>query len=113
MDFTSLINSYPFYKKARELWLDTQINQIIKGIHKYEEPLTPTQWSGEELLTHALEESVDQVHYLVALKEILDVKEATIARLKLKLHEKNREIEELERKEHKLNPLIWTNDSEL
>jgi hypothetical protein len=80
--FRDLINSYPFYKKARELWMNTQTNQIIKGLEKYPEPFTPSHWTANELLDHALEESVDLVHYIVGLKELLDAKDAEIERLK-------------------------------
>jgi hypothetical protein len=73
---------YPFYRKARDLWTETQVNQIIKGLEKYPEPFTPTHWSAGELLTHALEESVDLTHYLVGLKEVDEAKDTLIEQLK-------------------------------
>jgi hypothetical protein len=63
----------PFYKKALELFTRTQKNQIQKGLEKYPEPFNPHSWSPDELLNHALEETVDLTHYLVGLKDQLDV----------------------------------------
>src|SRR5574342_641141 len=83
--FHTLINSYPFYKKARDLWMETQVNQIIKGLDKYPEPFNPRSWSPQQLLNHALEEAVDLTHYLVGLKELLDDKDAEIDRLKAEI----------------------------
>lgn len=80
--FRELVNAYPFYKKARELWMDAQEGQILKGLQKYPEPFTPSHWTAEQLLNHALEESVDLTHYLVGLKELLDEKDAIIEKQK-------------------------------
>jgi hypothetical protein len=75
--FHNVIHSYPFYQRARDLWLETQVDQIIKGLHKYEEPFNPRSWTAEELLKHAMQENVDQQHYLVGLYEhIEDLKRA-------------------------------------
>jgi hypothetical protein len=63
----------PFYKKALELFTRTQKAQIQKGLDKYPEPFNPHSWSPDELLNHALEETVDLTHYLVGLKDQLDV----------------------------------------
>jgi hypothetical protein len=71
----------PFYEKARNLFLKTQDAQIHKGLQKYPEPFNPMSWTPQELLNHALEESVDLTHYLVGLKEQLDAKDVTIDRL--------------------------------
>jgi hypothetical protein len=71
----------PFYKKALQLFAKTQTAQIKKGLAKYPEPFTPSHWSPEELLNHALEESVDLVHYLVGLKELLDAKDKEIKQI--------------------------------
>lgn len=65
----------PFYKKALELFTRTQKAQIQKGLDKYPEPFNPHSWSPDELLNHALEETVDLTHYLVGLKELLDTKD--------------------------------------
>jgi hypothetical protein len=68
----------PFYKKALELFTRTQKAQIQKGLDKYPEPFNPHSWSPDELLNHALEETVDLTHYLVGLKDLLDAKDSFI-----------------------------------
>lgn len=85
--FRDLINIYPFYKKARELWMSTQNNQILKGLQKYPEAFNPSHWTASELLDHALEESVDLVHYIVGLKELLDAKDTEIERLQAEIEQ--------------------------
>lgn len=100
------LDIFPFYKKARALWEDTQINQIVKGLHKYEEPFTPEHWTMDELLNHALEESVDLVHYLVGMKELDDSKQKEID----VLYEQN---EELMDEIHRLERIIETLAEEL
>lgn len=72
---------FPFYEKALGLFTKTQEAQIKKGLEKYPEPFNPHSWTPEELLNHALEETVDLTHYLVGLKELLDAKDKEIARL--------------------------------
>jgi replication initiation and membrane attachment protein DnaB len=72
----------PFYKKALALFTRTQDAQIQKGLAKYPEPFNPHNWTPEEMLNHALEETVDLTHYLVGLKELLDDKDKEITRLK-------------------------------
>lgn len=81
ISFYDLINQYPFYKKARDLWMETQVNQIIKGLKKYDEPLTPKHHTAKQLVNHALEEAVDLSHYIVALGEQLEEKDMEIGRL--------------------------------
>lgn len=68
-----MITTTPFYKKALALFTRTQANQIKKGLEKYPEPFNPHSWSPDELLNHALEETVDLTHYLVGLKDQIDV----------------------------------------
>jgi hypothetical protein len=72
---------FPFYEKALNLFKDTQKAQIIKGLKKYPEPFNPHSWSPQELLNHALEETVDLTHYLVGLKDLLDGKDKQIKEL--------------------------------
>jgi hypothetical protein len=72
----------PFYKKALSLFTRTQEAQIKKGMEKYPEPFNPHSWTPEELLNHALEETVDLTHYLVGLKELLDAKDKEIQKYK-------------------------------
>jgi hypothetical protein len=101
--FHTLINSYPFYKKARDLWTETQVNQIIKGLDKYPEPFNPRSWSPQELLNHALEESVDLTHYLVGLKELLDDKDTEIDRLKIEIAQLKGELESKAKKPFRIS----------
>lgn len=89
------INTYPFYKKARDLWERTQVGQIIKGLQKYPEPFNPHSWTAKELLDHALEESVDLVHYLVGLKDLVDEKDAVIEKQGYEIVALKAEIERL------------------
>lgn len=85
----------PFYKKALALFTSTQANQIKKGMEKYQEPFNPHSWSPQELLNHALEETVDLTHYLVGLKEQIDRKDERIEKLVAKLVLKDKEIADL------------------
>jgi hypothetical protein len=81
ISFFNLINAYPFYKKARDLWMEVQVNQILKGLEKYNEPLTPKHHTAKQLVNHAIEEAVDLTHYIVALGEQLEEKDMEIGRL--------------------------------
>ena len=58
---------HPFYREARECWQFTQQGQIRKGSEKYPEPFNPDSWSASELLGHAMQENVDQAHYIYGL----------------------------------------------
>jgi hypothetical protein len=82
----------PFYKKALALFTRTQEAQIAKGLAKYPEPFNPHSWTPEELLNHALEETVDLTHYLVGLKELLDEKDIQIANLKWLLEQEKAKV---------------------
>lgn len=75
----------PFYDLALRLFTRTQRNQIQKGIEKYPNTFNPREWSPQELLNHALEETVDLTHYLVGLKVLLDDRDEEISRLKHQL----------------------------
>lgn len=68
----------PLYKEASKIWQDTQTEQINKGAGKYPEPLNPDNYSLDELLQHAMQENVDQVHYLVAMKKKAEAMEAEL-----------------------------------
>jgi hypothetical protein len=82
----------PFYKKALALFTKTQESQIEKGLKKYPEPFNPHSWTPEELLNHALEETVDLTHYLVGLKDLLDVKDLEIRKLHKEIRALKRQI---------------------
>lgn len=75
----------PFYDKAREMWQETQNEQILKGLKKYPEPFNPHSWTPKELLKHAMQENVDQAHYLVGLYEQLEEQEKEINRLQAEI----------------------------
>lgn len=59
------------YDRAKELWANVQREQIEKGMEKYGTPLNPDDWTNEQLLNHAVQENVDQMHYMTSLYEKL------------------------------------------
>lgn len=59
----------PLYGEAKALFERVQARQIAKGAEKYPEPLKAASWSLPQLIDHAMEEVVDQVHYITAIKE--------------------------------------------
>ena len=59
----------PLYQRTREDFIDTQYQQIIKGSKTYDEPLKAKDWTMEQLYNHALQESVDGLHYKRAMLE--------------------------------------------
>lgn len=81
-----------FYKKALNLFTKTQEAQIQKGLAKYPEPFNPHSWTPEQLLNHALEETVDLTHYLVGLKELLDAKDEEIKKYKDRCRDYERKL---------------------
>jgi ATP sulfurylase len=85
-----------FYQKCRDFWTDVQERQIIKGLHKYDEPFTPSHWTSDEIFNHALEESVDLVHYLVGMKEKNDELNKEIILLKTELALAHYRLEKLQ-----------------
>jgi len=68
MDITKHL-FHPLYNDAHATWVSEQHNQIAKGAEKYPEPLNPASWTFEELFRHAVQENVDQMHYLQAMFE--------------------------------------------
>lgn len=58
---------HPFYKEAHECWHLTQNGQIRKGAEKYPEPFNPANWTIYELMEHAMQENVDQAHYIYGM----------------------------------------------
>jgi hypothetical protein len=74
--------TFPFYEKALALFAKTQKRQIEKGLNKYPTAFNPHDWTPDELLTHALEETVDLTHYLVGLKDLLDTRDVQIKKLR-------------------------------
>lgn len=66
---THTIETNDIYSKAKEIILNAQRRQVAYGIQKYPEPLNANSWSAVEAIDHILEESIDQIHYLVMLRE--------------------------------------------
>ena len=58
---------HPFYSEAREYWQSVQEGQIHKGAEKYPEPFNPSNWTARQLLEHAMQENVDQAHYIYGM----------------------------------------------
>lgn len=61
--------NHPFYKDANEFREKIRIGQIVKGSRKYPEPFTTASWSNQEIIEHAMQENVDQTHYIYAALE--------------------------------------------
>lgn len=95
MSEEKFLNQFPFYQKSRQLWTDTQETQIIKGLVKYPEAFNPMSWTPIELLHHALQESVDLVHYLVGLMDHIELLETTVKEQNRELRLKDEEIAHL------------------
>lgn len=74
--------NHKFYGDARKIWVNHQLTQIEKGSEKYPEPFTPSSWSNEQLVEHAIQENVDQLHYIVGIKERMEQQETTITDLR-------------------------------
>jgi hypothetical protein len=64
---------HPFYKQANDYREKIRIGQIVKGSKKYPEPFTTSSWSIEEIIEHAMQENVDQTHYIYAALERMQV----------------------------------------
>jgi hypothetical protein len=65
-------NRDPLYGNTRQYFEKKQREQIAKGAEKYPESLGRSAWSMAELADHAMEELVDQAHYITALKTTAD-----------------------------------------
>lgn len=59
--------NHQFYQEANEYREQVRVGQIIKGSEKYTEPFTPSSWSALELAEHAMQENMDQAHYIYGL----------------------------------------------
>lgn len=65
---TSVIDNTEIYRRARAMINTAQRRQIAYGIEKYPEPLNESTWSTIETIDHIIDESIDQLHYLVQLR---------------------------------------------
>lgn len=63
---------HPFYYRANEYREEQRRGQILKGAAKYPEPFKPENWSPKELLAHAMQENIDQGHYIYGLYEKIE-----------------------------------------
>lgn len=75
---------HPFYKDANVYREEVRKEQIIKGAHKYPEPFNPNSWTAKELLQHAMQENVDQAHYIFGLFEKIEEMQTQIYSLEHK-----------------------------
>lgn len=66
----------PFYEDAHTYREAVRRGQIVKGLSKYGRPFNSSDWTAEELLAHAMQENVDQAHYIYGLYELLKAAEA-------------------------------------
>lgn len=73
----------PLYGQASSWWMRVQGEQIGKGVSKYPTPLRSQDWTFSQFLEHAMQENVDQAHYLTALK----IKAAEYDNMELMLNE--------------------------
>lgn len=58
----------PLYDEARSYFAEVQGGQIEKGREKYPADLNEDDWTALDLIDHAMQEAVDQIHYLTALR---------------------------------------------
>lgn len=77
---TKIIADTEIYRRARYLiasmWsedtrptvLQAQRKQVAYGTEKYPEPLNANTWSIVETIDHAIDESIDKLHYLIMLR---------------------------------------------
>ena len=62
------IKDNDIYSEVRDLMLNAQRKQVAYGLEKYPETLNQDSWGTIETIEHIIEETVDQLHYLVMLK---------------------------------------------
>ena len=62
------IQDNDIYSEVRQLMLNAQRKQVAYGLEKYPETLNENSWGTVETIEHIIEETVDQLHYLVMLK---------------------------------------------
>ena len=74
------IRDNDIYSEVRDLMLNAQRKQVAYGLEKYPETLNQDSWTSIETIEHIIEETVDQLHYLVMLKNKM-TRNATIRQL--------------------------------
>jgi predicted nucleic acid-binding Zn-ribbon protein len=83
---------WPFYQDAAAYREQIRIGQIIKGSKKYPEPFTTASWSNEEIIAHAMQENVDQEHYIYAAAERMTELTGKIEHLELAIDELHKQL---------------------
>jgi hypothetical protein len=73
---------HPFYSEANKYREQERIGQIVKGSEKYQEPFNPASWTAKQLLSHAMQENVDQGHYIYGLYEKIEEMERELVKYK-------------------------------
>jgi hypothetical protein len=73
----------PFYKEAKDFWNATRAEQIEKGAEKYPEPFNPDSWTNEELAQHAMQENVDQAHYITGMRDRMRKQETILCKVRM------------------------------
>jgi hypothetical protein len=71
-----------FYTEANQYRERERIGQIVKGAEKYPEPFNPASWTAKELLQHAMQENIDQGHYIYGLFEKIEAMEQELEKYK-------------------------------
>lgn len=72
----------PLYIQARNTWQQAQADQILKGAQKYPETFNPASWTNDQLFMHAVQENIDQMHYLVGMKQRIDEQQNKLDRIR-------------------------------
>lgn len=98
---------HPFYQDVNEYREMVRVGQILKGAEKYPEPFTTSSWSNDEIIEHAMQENVDQAHYIYAAKERMEVQRIQIVKLVKENERLRKEIDRLK------NPPIWTTEDSI
>lgn len=78
-------NEMSMYDRARQAWVKVQQEQISKGMKKYGVSLGDADISFGDLVKHATQENVDQMHYIAALhdKHVQDVHELQVKQVEI------------------------------
>ena len=71
------------YKEASGLTEIIRKEQILKGAAKYDIPLGDATWTPLQLVYHALQENIDQNHYLTMLIFKIRELELEVSRLQV------------------------------
>ncbi|MFS0784767.1 hypothetical protein [Bacillus sp. 1P06AnD] len=77
--------THPLYRQAESYRETIRREQIIKGSEKYVEPFNPSSWTVQQLADHAMQENVDQAHYIYGMKKRMEEQEIYIKELEGKL----------------------------